>query len=73
MVILQSTVVLQNIKPNAENVDVTIQVYEASIDTGNIKTEYSYQLAGSEVSVSGSESKISDSSIRFYCCLEDDN
>jgi beta-galactosidase len=54
---IQSTAVFQNIKPDAANVDVTIQVYEASIDTGNIKTEYSYQLAGSEVPVSGTSQK----------------
>jgi beta-glucuronidase len=50
---IQSTIVLHNIKPTAANVDVTIQVYEASIDTGNIDTEFSYQLAGTEIFVSG--------------------
>lgn len=50
---IQSTVVLHNIKPNAANVDMTIQVYEASVDTGNLDTEFSYQLAGNEVSISG--------------------
>jgi len=50
---VQSTIVFHNIKQNAANVDATIQVFEAAIDSSNISTEFSYQLIGSEVSVSG--------------------
>ena len=50
---LQSTIVFQNIKADAVNVDATIQIYEASIDTSNISTEFSYQLIGDEVLISG--------------------
>lgn len=50
---IQATVVLNNIKKTTANVDVTIRIYEASIDSNNIKTEFSYQLAGNELAVNG--------------------
>ena len=49
---IKSTVVIKNINPGSMNVDnVTIQVYKASIDSSNIETEFSYQLAGEEVPI----------------------
>ena len=50
---LQATVVLQNIYNFASNADVIIQVFEASIDSNNISTDNSYELAGTEASFSG--------------------
>ncbi len=41
---VQSTIVVNNRKSSDANLDVTIQVFEASIDTNNIHTEFSYQL-----------------------------
>ena len=50
---IQSTIVLNNVGYQTASVDATIQIFEASIDTENIKTEFSYELAGDEVTISG--------------------
>ena len=50
---IQNTLVIYNSSGNYSTVDVTIQVYEAAIDSGNIKSEFSYQLTGNEISISG--------------------
>lgn len=74
---IQSTVVLNNTSLTAKNLDVKIQVFEANIDTNNIKSELSYQLAGSEISISGvSQSTISlpsDSSAVWRTNIKIDN
>jgi beta-glucuronidase len=50
---IQSTIVINNIRTSQENVDVSIKIYEASIDSGNIQSEFAFQLAGTEVPVAG--------------------
>ncbi len=50
---LQVTAILHNFAADSPNVDLTFEVFEAAIDTSNIKTEYSYQLTGNEVTISG--------------------
>ena len=50
---IQSTVVLHNSKSVISNVEASIQIYEASIDSSNISSEFSYQLIGNEVFISG--------------------
>ncbi len=64
---IQSTLVLNNIKTNAASVDVTVQVFEASIDSSNIKTEFSYQLiAGNDVGMTQTSLTIPSDSIRVW-------
>ena len=50
---IQSTIVLNNVESQTANVNATIQIFEALIDTENIKAEFSYELAGDEVTISG--------------------
>jgi beta-glucuronidase len=50
---IQSTIVLHNFESNSANVDLSIQIFDTTIDTNNFKTEYSYQLASSEIPISG--------------------
>ncbi len=50
---IQSTIVLQNKNNLSSNTDVSIQVFEAAIDSNNISTDFSYELIGNEVSISG--------------------
>lgn len=46
---IQSTIVTKGITPIS---NILIQIFEASIDSNNIDTEFSYELIGSEVPVS---------------------
>lgn len=49
---VQSTMVVRNTKTSDVNIDVTVQVFEASIDSNNIQTEYAYQLiSGNDVAM----------------------
>jgi beta-glucuronidase len=50
---VKTTVTLQNKGMADQTVDVTIRVYRAVIDSTNIATEYSYQLAGAAVNLGG--------------------
>ncbi len=50
---LTATVVVQNKSARDETVDVSVQVYNAAIDSTTINTEFSYQLIGSPVSIGG--------------------
>lgn len=50
---LKTTVTLLNKDSSARAVDVNVQIFNAAIDSLNIATEFSHQLIGSPVTVSG--------------------
>ncbi len=64
---VQSTVVVRNIHHNAASVDVTMQAFEALIDSSNITTEFSYQLlAGNHVAMTQTSLTIPSDSIGVW-------
>ncbi len=64
---IQSTVILNNINPADESVDVTLQIFKAAVDPGNIQTEYSYELiSGSDVGMAQTSVTIPSDSVYVW-------
>ena len=64
---IQSTVILNNTSTADESVDVTLQIFKASVDPGNIQTEYAYELiSGSYVSMTQTSVTIPRDSIYVW-------
>ncbi len=52
---IQTSVVLQNRNKISSNAEVYVQVFEAAIDSNNIATDFSYELEGTEVELTGTD------------------
>lgn len=64
---IQSTIILNNISPTNEAVDVTLQIFKASVDPGNIQTEYAYELiSGSDVGMTQTSVTIPSDSVYVW-------
>jgi len=50
---IQTTVVICNTSGSDQNVDITLEVFNADVNTGNIKSEFSSDLIGTSASLSG--------------------
>jgi beta-glucuronidase len=65
--LVQSTIVINNIKSSDVNIDASIQVFKASIDSTNFGTEFSYQLiSGNDVAWMQTSITVPAESIRVY-------
>jgi beta-galactosidase len=54
---LDATLVLNNKKNSLANINATIKIYEASVTSNNIQSEYARDLVGNEVAVVGESQK----------------